>query len=140
MFDSTVDGPQADSHFELPNTLTVLNKSDLGKGEPNVSAGDLGVFRLSARTGEGVDAFVGALSERVADLFGGGGQPVITRTRHREAVSACREALARSLAATLPELAAEDLRLGMRALARITGAYDVEDLLDIVFRDFCIGK
>ena len=35
---------------------------------------------------------------------------------------------------------AEDLRLGMRALGRITGQFDVEDLLDIVFRDFCIGK
>ena len=39
-----------------------------------------------------------------------------------------------------PELIAEDLRLGMRALGRITGRFDVEDLLDIVFRDFCIGK
>jgi tRNA modification GTPase len=40
----------------------------------------------------------------------------------------------------LPELAAEDLRLAVRALGRITGAVGVEDLLDVIFRDFCIGK
>jgi tRNA modification GTPase len=40
----------------------------------------------------------------------------------------------------LPELRAEDLRLALRCLGRITGAVDVEDLLDVIFRDFCIGK
>jgi tRNA modification GTPase len=49
-------------------------------------------------------------------------------------------ALARSQAAALPELAAEDLRLAARALGRLTGRIDVEDVLDAVFRDFCIGK
>ncbi|MEC7203626.1 MAG: tRNA uridine-5-carboxymethylaminomethyl(34) synthesis GTPase MnmE, partial [Pseudomonadota bacterium] len=69
-----------------------------------------------------------------------GDAPVITRARHREALGDCRDALRRALDATLPEMMAEDLRLGMRALGRITGRFDVEDLLDIVFRDFCIGK
>jgi tRNA modification GTPase len=44
------------------------------------------------------------------------------------------------MAATAPELAAEDVRLAARALGRITGRVDVEELLDIIFRDFCIGK
>ena len=44
------------------------------------------------------------------------------------------------MTAALPELAAEDVRLAMRALGRITGRVDVEDVLDIIFRDFCIGK
>jgi tRNA modification GTPase len=44
------------------------------------------------------------------------------------------------MAADLPELAAEDVRLASRALGRITGRVDVEDLLDVIFRDFCIGK
>ena len=35
---------------------------------------------------------------------------------------------------------AEDLRLALRELGRITGRVDVEELLDVVFRDFCIGK
>jgi tRNA modification GTPase len=48
--------------------------------------------------------------------------------------------LARAFAAPAIELLAEDLRLAVRAIGRITGRVDVEDLLDIVFRDFCIGK
>jgi tRNA modification GTPase len=48
--------------------------------------------------------------------------------------------LVRALQAPLPELMAEDVRLALRALGRITGRVDVEDLLDVIFRDFCIGK
>jgi tRNA modification GTPase len=48
--------------------------------------------------------------------------------------------LQRSLTAGLPELRAEDLRLAWRSLGRITGRVDVEDLLDVIFRDFCLGK
>jgi tRNA modification GTPase len=40
----------------------------------------------------------------------------------------------------LPELVAEDVRLAVRALGRITGRVDVEDILDVIFREFCIGK
>jgi len=65
---------------------------------------------------------------------------VITRTRHRAAVESCRDALVRAVSADLPELSAEDVRLAMRFLGRITGTVDVEDLLDVIFRDFCIGK
>ena len=49
-------------------------------------------------------------------------------------------ALRRSLAAELAELRAEDLRLAWRSLGRITGRVDVEDLLDVIFADFCLGK
>jgi tRNA modification GTPase len=52
----------------------------------------------------------------------------------------CRDALVRAQEAELPELTAEELRLALRALGRITGRVDVEDLLDIVFAEFCIGK
>ena len=63
-----------------------------------------------------------------------------TRRRHREALEQCAAALRRALVAEEAELLAEDARLAMRHLGRITGKVDVEDLLDIVFRDFCIGK
>jgi tRNA modification GTPase len=55
-------------------------------------------------------------------------------------VAEAAEALARAQAAGLPELAAEDLRLALRALGRVVGTVDVEDLLDLIFHDFCIGK
>ena len=66
--------------------------------------------------------------------------PLLTRARHREAVAAAQEALRRSLNAGLAELRAEDLRLAWRGLGRITGQVDVEDMLDVIFADFCIGK
>ena len=66
--------------------------------------------------------------------------PVPTRQRHREALRDCVEALERAETAPLPELAAEDIRLAARALGRITGRVDIDDVLDTVFRDFCIGK
>jgi len=65
---------------------------------------------------------------------------VLTRARHRQALEEAAASLQRSLGAPLPELRAEDLRLALRSLGRITGTVDVEDLLDVIFRDFCIGK
>jgi len=64
----------------------------------------------------------------------------VTRQRHRAALEDCAGALDRARLAGEPALVAEDLRLAVRALARITGEVDVEDLLDVIFRDFCIGK
>ena len=95
---------------------------------------------ISAATGEGLDALLERLVARAGDLLGGEGAAVITRLRHRRALEECRDALERSQEATLPELQAEELRLALRALGRISGRVDVEDLLDVVFREFCIGK
>jgi tRNA modification GTPase len=100
----------------------------------------LGVWPISATTGEGLDALLDRLEAAVSERIGLTGQPAITRARHREALEDCLAALRRAQAAALPELAAEDLRLAVRALGRITGRVDVEDLLDVIFRDFCIGK
>jgi len=71
-----------------------------------------------------------------------GGAPPLTRPRHRHALHEAALALQHGLSAPAghPELLAEDLRLAMRAIGRITGMVDVEELLDFVFRDFCIGK
>jgi tRNA modification GTPase len=66
--------------------------------------------------------------------------PVLTRARHRQALEDAAASLARALTADFPELRAEDLRLALRSLGHITGTVDVEDLLDIIFRDFCLGK
>lgn len=122
------------------STILVLNKSDLGAPVIKPEGPNLGVYDISVKTGEGIDAFLDALEAIVRDRIGLAGQPVLTRARHREALEDCLEALRRSLEAALPELAAEDLRLATRALGRITGRVDVDDLLDVIFRDFCIGK
>ncbi len=103
------------------------------------------VFAVSARTGTGFDSFLSGLTDRLRTMVPGSGDTALTRLRHRQALDDCVGHLrrAQNMAASghcVPELLAEDLRLAMRALGRITGAVDVEDLLDIVFRDFCIGK
>ncbi len=96
-------------------------------------------FRVSALTGEGLDALLAALAARIAETYRIEAL-VLTRARHREALEDAAAALARALAADLPELRAEDLRLALRSLGQITGTVGVEDLLDVIFRDFCLGK
>jgi tRNA modification GTPase len=127
------------------DTLAVLNKADLRPGAPD-EPGPAALrgrpsFVISARTGQGLDRLLEEVERRVIGCLGvAGADPAVTRARHRRALEDCRSALERVAAAELPELAAEDLRLAARALGRITGRVDVEDVLDVVFRDFCIGK
>lgn len=124
-------------------TLVVLNKTDLAPVAGSPVLDGQPVMPLSARTGAGVEAFLAELTGRVARLAGRGEGPAPTRARHRHALEATREALSRALAgwdSQGPEVTAEDLRLAARALGRITGRVEVEDLLDVIFRDFCIGK
>jgi tRNA modification GTPase len=117
-------------------TIIVASKADLAKGPlPYPDA-----MPLSAETGAGLDKLIGTLSARVADLLGDRGAPPPTRARHREALTRCLAALDGAVTAPLPELAAEELRRAGDELGRITGRIDIEDMLDAVFRDFCIGK
>lgn len=120
-------------------SLVLVNKRDRCTDIPTTVAGHA-VLALSALTGEGLGDVLAALTRIVADTLGGQGHPPLTRARHRQALEACKDSLSRALHAPLPELAAEDVRLAARALGRITGRVDVEDLLDVIFRDFCIGK
>jgi tRNA modification GTPase len=101
-------------------------------------------FSLSALTGEGLEELIVAISEEAAAQLGGGGESVlITRVRHRRALQDALDALKRATAgpnSRRDEIVAEELRLAAAALGRLTGRIDVEDVLDVIFRDFCIGK
>jgi len=124
-----------DSRAVARATFTVWNKADLRW--PAQREG----MRISAETGAGFDL----LLERIADevrvrLERPREAPPMTRARHRENVTAAAEALARALRQKQSELMAEDLRLALRSMGRLTGRVDIEELLDTVFRDFCIGK
>lgn len=121
------------------DTIVVVNKLDLCGRVAGTVAG-LPVVSVSARTGDGLRCLEERLAGFAADRLSGSGAPALTRARHRSALEECHGALLRSLTAPLPELAAEDVRMAARALGRITGRVDVEDVLDVIFRDFCIGK
>ena len=141
--------PQGEMEATQAVDLVICNKADLGA----VPAAELGSFAggetlsfstlsLSTLTCEGEAELLAALQGLVTQRTGAKEAPVLTRERHRQALSEACTALERALAIadTGLELAAEDLRLAQRALGRITGAVDIEQLLDIVFADFCIGK
>ncbi len=119
--------------------LIVANKSDL-QTETRGEWGGYPVFSVSARTGAGLGRLLESLASRVAQMADTSAAPGMTRERHRHALQQCRDHLMASLTAPLPELTAEDLRLAARHLGRITGRVDVEEVLDVVFREFCIGK
>jgi tRNA modification GTPase len=118
------------------------NKIDLTSGVvwETKSGGD--VFDISASRGDGVSALMAALVGYAADFFGSGESGIISRTRHRTLLEETRVALERAELATDrgDELVAEELRIAIHALGRLTGRVDVEDVLDVIFREFCIGK
>jgi tRNA modification GTPase len=86
---------------------------------------------------------VGALAEVAREFFGATESVLVTRARHRIALTETVAALDRALAVDgtgQEELIAEELRSAATELGRLTGRVDVEDILDVIFRDFCIGK
>ena len=125
-------------------TIRVVSKADLLNQEREVELDGANELRpthfISVKTGFGLDELLRRLEDVIKKKFDGSSSVAITRVRHRVALEECLSALKRSQSAALPELASEDLRLAARALGRITGRVDVEEILDIVFREFCIGK
>jgi tRNA modification GTPase len=118
---------------------TVRSKIDLDAGEPDPGRVD---FRISASRGDGVKELISALGAFAGDYFGSGEGGLIGRLRHRELLREAAVLLRRSISAAGKgeELVAEDLRAAANCLGRLLGRVDVEDILDKIFRDFCIGK
>jgi len=127
--------PQGEGEPRSPcASLLVTNKLDLGGSVPPEAIG------VSALTGAGLDQLRTRLAEAARALTESAGPPPLTQARHRAALREAAACLARAAIADLPELRAEDLRLALRALGRITGSVGVEDILDTLFARFCIGK
>jgi len=127
-----VDGP----------VLRVGTKADLVASERELArrseAFDL---TISAVAGFGTDGLIQRLGQFVAKEFRPRESDLIVRARHRATLSACVEALTAAQANFAePEIRAEELRRAGDALGRLAGRIDVEDVLDVVFREFCIGK
>jgi tRNA modification GTPase len=143
--------------FELPRlenaqerqVWLVENKADLavpktlGRSINEQEIQFINRFLISALTGEGMNEIMNHLSNFTKSYFAGGETVFVTRERHRKALQEASDALNRACAeanAGREDILAEELRLAGRALGRLTGRVDVEDILDVIFRDFCIGK
>ena len=141
---------ELDAQVELlmSNDIVVLNKIDVAKTDDqqvhNTEDKKLKVFKTQADIGVGVDQIIDHLAEFIAYTLSSASSPVITRERHRSHIAAALDHVKRSMTAMRtglgPELASEDLRLAARELGAVTGDVDVEDLLDKIFSEFCIGK
>jgi len=127
---------------EVKNEWIIQNKIDLSaeRAQPENRTGN---FAISALTGEGIEQLVSDLAAFARTALQVAEPALVTRERHRIALQQTQAALLRALAVASSggeELIAEELRLAARELGRLTGRVDVEDVLDVIFRDFCIGK
>jgi tRNA modification GTPase len=119
--------------------VLVGNKTDCGRVPESVE--DVPVVAVSLRTGDGLQALRAVLERRAEMLTASSsGMPLLTRARHAAGVREACEHLQAAMQQDWPEMRAEELRLAMRALGRLTGEVGVEDLLDAIFGQFCIGK
>jgi len=116
--------------------LDVHSKIDLGEERR------LGVIGVAAEKGDGLEALRDAFRMRAAAAADIGGGVLPSRVRHVELITAAVSCLGRVLdhEDSEPEFFAEELRLASHHIGRISGRIDVEDLLDVIFSEFCIGK
>jgi tRNA modification GTPase len=129
--------------WALRNKSDLLGRAIRARSEPRSTNESRVTLAISALTGAGTELLLNALAERVHQFFSTTEAPMVTRARHRRALEETITALDGAMAqgsSGSEELIAEDLRSAAIALGRLTGRVDVEDILDVIFRDFCIGK
>ena len=123
-----------DAEWTAP-VLRVMTKSDLY--QPGSFTFD---HRISAVTGEGLPGLIAAIAGHARASTSTDGRTIPTRQRQVALLDRTREHIGVALDLDQLELKAEHLRLASDALGRITGAIDVEELLGVIFAEFCIGK
>ncbi len=153
VIDASAEDPMANPAkgvLEASTIWLVANKIDLarpcrGATKPGENDEYKFICSISAERGTGVDLLVERLAGFAKEYFSTVEMGIVTRARHRhlfeETVAAIDRALAEAAkSGEHEELIAEELRSAATTLGRLTGRVDVEDILDVIFRDFCIGK
>jgi tRNA modification GTPase len=127
-------------HESAAPVWTIRNKIDLGTGFAGRQGG--ADFAISASRGDGMQELMAALVNFAQDYFGSSEAGLIGRERQRKLLRETADSLRRSITVVekAEELAAEELRTAAHSLGRLLGRVDVEDILDAIFREFCIGK
>lgn len=142
LFDAGVDSPQIFAPYleSENNYLLVANKSDKLTPAERQALIEQGCVLISAKQGENITAVTDKVAAYFNNMLAQAPSAIITRQRYREALSECIENLERFDLNKEIELAAEDIRLACRAIGKITGRVEVDEILDKIFSSFCIGK
>jgi tRNA modification GTPase len=124
-------GPEPGLHGDIE----IRSKADLVRDR-----GADGRLWISAKTGDGMPQLIDIIAKSAESRMDRGGSPALSRARHRVAVEKAGNHLQYAFQTSAPELVAEHLRLALREIGRLTGRVDLDEVLDVVFRDFCLGK
>jgi tRNA modification GTPase len=135
------DGTQAEADAATAalidtRSIIVHTKADSEHTLPPMA----GALSVSAKTGQGIEALMETLAERTSAFFSDGSAPMITRARHKALLGEALGHLQRFCVDAPLELSCEELRRAALSIGKITGKIEVDDVLDHVFRQFCIGK
>ncbi|MEM6810895.1 MAG: tRNA uridine-5-carboxymethylaminomethyl(34) synthesis GTPase MnmE [Pseudomonadota bacterium] len=146
MFDGSQDSlHQSTIDLIDKNSIVLINKTDINKNNnalyKNLHKIHTDYFEISAQTGEGLSAMLEKLTGQISNMLNISRESAtITRARYRSNLENTYENIQIALQQSQPELFSQELRFAINSLGRITGRIDAEDLLDIIFKDFCIGK
>ena len=143
LFDADKDGVQIFDNIRNSfknNTLLVANKCDKLTSEQCSGLQKQGCILISAKQKEGISQILDEIYNFICERFTSNSNLLITRSRYREALQEVMDNLQNFGFGKEIELTAEDVRLAARALGKITGRIEVDDILDKIFGDFCIGK
>ena len=144
-----VDGTHPEERVELSSharRMVLFNKQDRIDSDPfhaNGKGDDKEmVFSASVKTGKGMDFLYDSFVKQIESLFDGAEDVLITRERHRKYLLSCVDNVNNSLIYTESpiEIRSEFLRQAGDELGKITGRIDVEELLGVIFSQFCVGK
>ncbi|MFP3036378.1 MAG: tRNA uridine-5-carboxymethylaminomethyl(34) synthesis GTPase MnmE [Wolbachia sp.] len=123
------------------DTIYVLSKADDTTDNHNIKINNIDFLPISILKGIGTERLISMIKEKVEEKFGcNRDAPLITRQRHRNYMQRAIEHLRRFNIDSPIELISEDLRLAAIELGAITGVISVEEVLDNIFNNFCVGK
>ena len=129
--------------YASDKTLLVVNKVDSKSNRISSKLKKLNPILLSIKKQKNINKLINLIKQKIKNQFKGSENILITRERHRKNLEECLVYLKKFNTKKKVgdfDKAAEDLRLATRSLGKITGKVDVEDILDSIFNDFCIGK
>lgn len=142
MFDAAEDKPEIFKNYadNSGNYVLVANKADKISDAEKQKLIQQGCLLISAKGNENITAVTDKISSYFKGIISDNSSEIITRQRYKQSLEECIENLQRFNLQKEIELSAEDIRLACRAIGKITGRVEVDEILDKIFSSFCIGK